>query len=160
MSTDFDKGRVYYADMKSSSSTSFLNNSTPQAKADIAKAQFRVFLENFTLNDVFFYREELKRTIQMRRFCLTINLEHLAHFDENLSNALQSHPMELVESFETATQDVAKMIFNQENLLIIPNTGIQIQLSSSFLEPIPIRELEVSCFNYYLIIVFSNRKAC
>ena len=138
MSTDFDKGRVYFADMMKVSGPA--HPASIEARAEAAKAKFRRFLEHFTnMEGEFVYREQLRRNIQMRRYFLLVEIEHLIGYDEMLATGLQSHPVENIEAFEAAAREMAATMMQSGDAPV----SIQIGLRSQGMEPMELRSLEV-----------------
>lgn len=145
MSTDFDKGRVYFADMMKMSGSA--SPASIEARAEAAKLKFRRFLEHFTnMEGEFVYREQLRKNAQMRRYFLPVEIEHLIGYDETLAMALQSNPVENIEAFEAAAKEIAAAAAQDDAPVYV-----QIEIRSQSMEPMGLRTLEVGFVLYFTL---------
>lgn len=97
----FDSPEIYSAPV--------LQGQTPNDddNTQIIKA-FTNFLLDFRFNSQFIYRDQLRNSILIKRFALTLNLEHLISYNEDLYNKLLDDPSNTIPLFEISITQVAK----------------------------------------------------
>lgn len=74
------------------------------------KKKFKMFIREFHINNLFIYRESLRRNYNSRRYWIDIELRHLSDYDDNLCDHLQKQPAESLPLFEEAAKEVADEI--------------------------------------------------
>ncbi|XP_060861438.1 DNA replication licensing factor Mcm5 [Metopolophium dirhodum] len=96
------------------------------------KKSFKEFLKTYNEENFNYkYRDTLKRNCNLGQFCLEINVEDLAGFDENLADKLYKQPVEHLPAFEEAATELAKELLASDNLEDIER--VQILLSTNSL---------------------------
>ena len=76
---------------------------------EIIKA-FRNFLLEFRIDSRFVYRDQLRNALLTRTYCLTVDMEHLIGYNEDLYKKISDEPSDVIPLFETAITQVAKRI--------------------------------------------------
>lgn len=106
----FDSPEVYSAPV--------LQGQTPNDddNTQIIKS-FTNFLLEFRINSQFIYRDQLRNSILIKKFVLSLELEHLIAYNEDLYNKLLNDPSDIIPLFEISITQVAKrmIILNKSN---------------------------------------------
>lgn len=71
---------------------------------------FRNFVLEFRLEATFVYRDQLRNNLLVKNYFLTVNMEHLIGYNEELYKLLLEDPTELIPLFEKAVTQVAERI--------------------------------------------------
>lgn len=103
---------------------------------------FKNFVLEFRVNTDFIYRNQLRENLLVKEYSLTVNLEHLIGYNENLNKALIDEPSEMVPLFEKAITEVAKRIVFLQESEIPPNFPICQLILKSGASKLSIRELD------------------
>nr|XP_018901469.1 PREDICTED: DNA replication licensing factor Mcm5 [Bemisia tabaci] len=98
----FDDAGVFFSDNFDD------NQSGGQVNLQGIKKKFKDFIRQFHEGNFSYkYRDALKRNYNLRRYWLDVNIEDIAHFDENLADKLYKQPSELVPVLEEGLKEVA-----------------------------------------------------
>ena len=71
---------------------------------------FRNFILEFRIDSQFVYREQLRNALLVKNYALTVNMEHLIGYNEDLYKKLADEPSDIIPLFENAITQVAKRI--------------------------------------------------
>ncbi|SMN21268.1 similar to Saccharomyces cerevisiae YLR274W MCM5 Component of the hexameric MCM complex [Maudiozyma saulgeensis] len=71
---------------------------------------FRNFILEFRIDSQFIYREQLRNALLVKNYSLSVNMEHLIGYNEDLFKRLSDEPSEIIPLFENAITQVAKRI--------------------------------------------------
>lgn len=71
---------------------------------------FKNFILEFRLNSKFIYRDRLRNNLLLKIYSLTVDMEHLIGYNEDLYKRLNDDPSDIIPLFEQATTQVAKRI--------------------------------------------------
>ncbi|ORX71359.1 MCM-domain-containing protein [Linderina pennispora] len=98
------------------------------------------FIQNFRDDNVFVYRDQLRRNLALGDPVLDISLQDLAGFDESLSQKLVNSPLEILPLFELAARNSARKIVapNTEGLEDVPEVQVTVRSNTNVVN---IREL-------------------
>ena len=134
----WDKGSIYSANVLA---TAPLEDSN----ATIEK-RFLEFLEAFHIGPTFTYRDLLKTNVNAGKFSLTVDLYHLAGFNQELASNLQNQPLVYFPLLEAASRTYARTFYTridrqQQDSVIDPFVGFQVLLQYSHASPLGIRDL-------------------
>ncbi|CCD26767.1 MCM DNA helicase complex subunit MCM5 NDAI_0I01980 [Naumovozyma dairenensis CBS 421] len=99
----FDRPEIYSAPVLQGDSSNDDDN------IEIIKS-FRNFILEFRLNSHFIYRDQLRNALLVRNYSLTVNMEHLIGYNEDLYKRLSDEPSDVIPLFENAITQVAKRI--------------------------------------------------
>ncbi|KAJ3035949.1 minichromosome maintenance protein 5, partial [Rhizophlyctis rosea] len=118
---------------------------TDNAGGDETRTQienkFVEFLRSFRLDNVYVYRDQLRKNLIIRRYFLEVDLAHLIGYDEVLANQVREKPAEYLPLFEEAIKTVATS--NQYVTGNEPVPDCQVMILSNA-NPIPIRDLDAT----------------
>ncbi|RGB26009.1 MCM2/3/5 family-domain-containing protein [Rhizophagus diaphanus] len=98
----WDKGQTYHAglhptriekDSRTSLELKFLN-----------------FLDQYRVEELFVYREKIKRNFEARNYYVDVHIEHLDLYDRQFSDRLKEAPADLLPLFESAVQKFARKL--------------------------------------------------
>ncbi|KAJ1955649.1 minichromosome maintenance protein 5 [Linderina pennispora] len=113
-----------------------------EAKEDHQQVQQSLFdfIQNFRDDNVFVYRDQLRRNLALGDPVLDISLQDLAGFDESLSQKLVNSPLEILPLFELAARNSARKIVapNTEGLEDVPEVQVTVRSNTNVVN---IREL-------------------
>ncbi|KAJ3330565.1 minichromosome maintenance protein 5 [Blyttiomyces sp. JEL0837] len=118
-------------------------SSQPDNGAAISQ-KFENFLNDFRVDNVYIYRDQLRQNIMINQYFIELDLAHLTVYHEELANLLRDKPGEMLPLFEKAVQNVAV-----QNRLIDASVAkedrfeFQLMILSNA-NPIPIRELDAT----------------
>ncbi|KAJ1960453.1 minichromosome maintenance protein 5 [Dipsacomyces acuminosporus] len=98
------------------------------------------FIQNFRDDNVFIYRDQLRRNLAVNEHVLNVSLQDLASFDESLSQQLVNHPIDILPLFEIAARNSARKIVmpNSTGLQDVPEIQVTVQSNTNVVN---IREL-------------------
>ncbi|CCK70962.1 MCM DNA helicase complex subunit MCM5 KNAG_0F03000 [Huiozyma naganishii CBS 8797] len=99
----FDRPEIYSAPVLQGESPNDDDNT------EIIKS-FKNFILEFRLSSQFIYRDQLRNCLLVKNYALTINLEHLIAYNEDLYKKLLDEPSDAIPLFETGITQVAKRI--------------------------------------------------
>ncbi|CAF4299960.1 unnamed protein product, partial [Rotaria sp. Silwood2] len=102
----FDNDGIFFSD-------NFVDNNFEhenELNRALIKKKFKMFIREFHINNLFIYREMLRRNYNSRRYWIDIELCHLSDYDDNLCDHLKKRPTELLSLFEEAAKEVADEI--------------------------------------------------
>lgn len=99
----FDRPEVYSAPVLQGTSPNDDDNT------EIIKS-FRNFILEFRINSQFIYRDQLRNALLVKNFSLTVDMEHLIGYNEDLYKKLSDEPSDVIPLFENAITQVAKRI--------------------------------------------------
>ncbi|CAF0980210.1 unnamed protein product [Rotaria sp. Silwood1] len=102
----FDHSGIFFSDNFVDNNFEYENEFN---RASIKK-KFKMFIREFHINNLFIYREMLRRNYNSRRYWIDIELRHLSDYDDNLCDHLKKQPTELLSLFEEAAKEVADEI--------------------------------------------------
>ncbi|KAG0257508.1 minichromosome maintenance protein 5 [Linnemannia exigua] len=78
---------------------------------------FSAFIQQFHINGVYIYRDQLRQNIMLKRHVLDVDVGHLIAFNQELAHHLTQKPTELLPLFEKAIQQHAKrLLFSNPNV--------------------------------------------
>ncbi|KAG0653822.1 minichromosome maintenance protein 5 [Maudiozyma exigua] len=99
----FDRPEIYSAPV--------LQGVTPNDddNTEIIKS-FRNFILEFRIDSQFIYREQLRNALLVKNYSLSVNMEHLIGYNEDLFKKLSDEPSDIIPLFENAITQVAKRI--------------------------------------------------
>lgn len=109
---------------------------------EIIKA-FRTFILEYREGTQFIYRDQLRENILVNEFLLTVQTDHLIHYNAELNQKLKDNPTDMVALFEQAITDVAQRIVYLAEEVPAHFPGCQLVLKSRDNE-ILIRDLDLS----------------
>lgn len=69
---------------------------------------FNNFLLDFRFNTQFIYRDQLKNNILLHKYALSVQLDHLITYNQDLYNKLLSDPSDIIPLFEISITQIAK----------------------------------------------------
>ena len=106
----FDRPEIYSAPVLQGESANDDDNT------EIIKA-FKRFILEFRLDSQFLYRDQLRNSLLVKNYSLSVDLEHLIGYNEDLYKRLSDEPSDVIPLFETAITQVAKriMILNKSS---------------------------------------------
>ncbi|CCE93768.1 MCM DNA helicase complex subunit MCM5 TDEL_0G04010 [Torulaspora delbrueckii] len=99
----FDRPEVYSAPVLQGESTNDDDNT------EIIKS-FKNFILEFRLDSHFLYRDQLRNNLLVKNYSLTVDMEHLIGYNEDVYKRLSDEPSDVVPLFESAITQVAKRI--------------------------------------------------
>lgn len=99
----FDRPEVYSAPVLQGESTNDDHNT------EIIKS-FKNFILEFRLDSHFLYRDQLRNNLLVKNYSLTVDMEHLIGYNEDVYKRLSDEPSDVVPLFESAITQVAKRI--------------------------------------------------
>ena len=99
----FDRPEIYSAPVLQGESPNDDDNT------EIIKS-FKNFILEFRLDSQFIYRDQLRNNILVKNYSLTVNMEHLIGYNEDIYKKLSDEPSDIIPLFETAITQVAKRI--------------------------------------------------
>ncbi|KAF9923572.1 minichromosome maintenance protein 5 [Linnemannia zychae] len=73
---------------------------------------FSAFIQQFHINGVYIYRDQLRQNTMLKRHMLDVDVGHLIAFNQELAHHLTQKPSELLPLFEKAIQQHAKRLLN------------------------------------------------
>lgn len=102
--TGFDEAPVYYSD---SLGAPIISGDDELNLINVQKL-FKDFIREFhDVNNIYHYRDELKRQYILRQYNLTVSLSDLSSFNELLADRVIKSPTTYLPLFETAAKEVA-----------------------------------------------------
>jgi len=104
----FDQGAVFYSD---AGLVNQANGLGEFGDASLLQDRFLRFVREYRSGNAFVYRDQLKHNYNLKRFCLEIQLEHLAAFDEPLADRLLENPNDTVPHCEAAAAKAAAQLY-------------------------------------------------
>ncbi|KAF9925266.1 minichromosome maintenance protein 5 [Mortierella alpina] len=102
-----------------------------QASMDRVQEMFFAFIQQFHLNGVYIYRDQLRQNTMLRRHLLEVDIGHLISFDQELAHNVTQRPSELLPLFEKAVQQHAKRILYANTSAEVEIEDYQVALHSS-----------------------------
>ncbi|EDO15855.1 hypothetical protein Kpol_1009p1 [Vanderwaltozyma polyspora DSM 70294] len=99
----FDRPEVYSAPVLQGESPNDDDNT------EIIKS-FKNFLLEFRFDSHFLYRDQLRNALLVKNYSLTVDMEHLISYNEDLYKKLSDEPSDVIPLFESAITQVAKRI--------------------------------------------------
>lgn len=99
----FDRGRV--------TTTSVLPGETPnETTFSEIQSTFRRFILEFWLDRCYIYRDQLRENILIKNYSLTVDMEHIIAYNEDIGQKVAEEPSEVLPIFERAVREVAQRI--------------------------------------------------
>ncbi|KAG9062821.1 minichromosome maintenance protein 5 [Linnemannia hyalina] len=92
---------------------------------------FSAFIQQFHINGVYIYRDQLRQNVMLKRHLLDVDVGHLIAFNQELAHHLTQKPTELLPLFEKAIQLHAKRIINVNPNVEFEGEDYQVVLHSS-----------------------------
>ncbi|KAJ1941515.1 minichromosome maintenance protein 5, partial [Linderina macrospora] len=128
----WDAGKVYTRNV-------FSGEEVKEDQQQVQQSLFD-FIQNFRDDNVFVYRDQLRRNLAVGDPVLDVSLQDLAGFDESLSQKLVNSPLEILPLFELAARNSARKIIapNTEGLEDVPEVQVTIRSNTNVVN---IREL-------------------
>ncbi|KAJ3027126.1 minichromosome maintenance protein 5 [Rhizophlyctis rosea] len=105
------------------------------------ETKFKDFLRSFRLDNVYVYRDQLRKNLIIRRYFLEVDLAHLISFDEELANQVKEKPAEYLPLFEGAIKSVAETNQYVTSGEAVPDCQVMILSNAN---PIPLRDLDAT----------------
>ncbi|CAF1617500.1 unnamed protein product, partial [Adineta ricciae] len=136
----FDDVGVFFSDNFGADNNNEFDNENDLNRASIKK-KFKMFIREFHINNLFIYREMLRRNYNSRRYWIDIELRHLSDYDDNLCDHLKKQPAELLPLFEEAAKEVADEITRPRPDDDVDMHDIQIMLMNDA-HPLHLRHLK------------------
>lgn len=99
----FDRPEIYSAPVLQGESANDDDNT------EIIKS-FKNFILEFRLDSHFLYRDQLRNNLLVKNYSLTVDMEHLIGYNEDLYKRLSDEPSDVVPLVESAITQVAKRI--------------------------------------------------
>ncbi|KAI8322341.1 MCM-domain-containing protein [Martensiomyces pterosporus] len=128
----WDAGKVYTRNVHSGED---LKDDRPQIQQSLFD-----FIQNFRDDNVFIYRDQLRRNLAVSDPVLNVSLQDLASFDESLSQQLVNHPIDILPLFELAARNSARKIISPSTAGLRDVPEIQVTVHSNT-NVVNIREL-------------------
>ncbi|KAI9230827.1 MAG: MCM2/3/5 family-domain-containing protein [Piptocephalis tieghemiana] len=100
----WDTGKVYYSQVLTGADSHLTDN--PSA----LEQQFYNFIDTYTVDNVYPYRDQLLANMLIRHYQLDVDLGHLSEANEPLTFALKARPTELLPLFEAAVRRHARRL--------------------------------------------------
>ncbi|KAG0289361.1 minichromosome maintenance protein 5 [Linnemannia gamsii] len=92
---------------------------------------FFAFIQQFHINGVYIYRDQLRQNTMLKRHMLDVDVGHLIAFNQELAHHLTQKPSELLPLFEKAIQQHAKRLLNASPNVEFEGEEYQVVLHSS-----------------------------
>jgi DNA replication licensing factor MCM5 len=102
----FDQGAIYYSDH-----TLVPRQGELGEDSGLWQDRFQRFVREFRSGNAFIYRDQLKHNYNLKRYCLDIQLEHLAAFDDVLADKLLQMPNQFIPHCEAAAAKAAALLY-------------------------------------------------
>lgn len=99
---DWDAGRVSAVGMESAQASDARQSASPAA----LQRRLLAFLRGFRVGPLFFYREQLLANARRNHWFVTVNLSHVAAFDQELQDLLLKNPKEQLPLLESAAKEM------------------------------------------------------
>lgn len=99
----FDRPEIYSAPVLQGESPNDDDNT------EIIKA-FKRFILEFRLDTQFLYRDQLRNSLLVKNYSLSVDMEHLIGYNEDLYKRLSDEPSDVIPLFEVAITQVAHRI--------------------------------------------------
>ncbi|EGD74841.1 minichromosome maintenance complex component 5 [Salpingoeca rosetta] len=131
----WDEGQLFYSDP-------ITGDTGGDNERVIAKKAFLEFLLQYRQDNVFVYRDLLRRHYHLKVFNLEVDLDHLSAFHDDLAERLKAKPGDFLPIFEEAARDAARQILatSTEETEAPDIRPIQVTLTSSE-RPVSMRHL-------------------
>lgn len=143
----FEGPNVFYSEQN----LQYGNNAQDSASGspidhNLALKLFKVFVKSWSENNQLVYRNQLIDNAENENYILSINVNALSKFSEQLYSELCKHPSEFLPVFEQATKELYQEFKNNDQ-----SPNFQIQLYSDEI-PKPLRYLKSSVLNELVTI--------
>ncbi|CCE65248.1 hypothetical protein TPHA_0K01140 [Tetrapisispora phaffii CBS 4417] len=114
----FDRPEIFSAPVLQGSSPNDDDNT------EVIKS-FKNFILEFRFDSHFLYRDQLRNALLVKNYSLTVDIEHLISYNEDLYKKLSNEPTDVIPLFERAITDVAKRIaiLNRSTADVNPDIG-------------------------------------
>ncbi|VVT46598.1 uncharacterized protein SAPINGB_P001293 [Magnusiomyces paraingens] len=113
----YDRGRI--------TTTSVLPGETSnEPNLSHIQAIFRSFILEFWVNNSYVYRDQLRENVLSKNYSLTVNMEDIIAYNEDIGQKISEQPGEILPLFEKAIRDVAKQIV-YPSLIAAQNTSAE-----------------------------------
>ncbi|ETK77251.1 hypothetical protein L915_16473, partial [Phytophthora nicotianae] len=99
---DWDAGRVSAVGMESAQASDARQGASPAA----LQRRLLAFLRGFRVGPLFYYREQLLANARRSHWFVTVNLSHVAAFDQELQDLLLKSPKEQLPLLENAAKEM------------------------------------------------------
>ncbi|POM60353.1 DNA replication licensing factor MCM5 [Phytophthora palmivora] len=99
---DWDAGRVSAVGMESAQVSDARQSASPAA----LQRRLLAFLRGFRVGPLFYYREQLLANARRNHWFVTVNLSHVAAFDQELQDLLLKSPKEQLPLLENAAKEM------------------------------------------------------
>ncbi|KAK1940791.1 DNA replication licensing factor MCM5 [Phytophthora citrophthora] len=99
---DWDAGRVSAVGMESAQASDARQSASPAA----LQRRLLAFLRGFRVGPLFYYREQLLANARRHHWVVTVNLSHVAAFDQELQDLLLKNPKEQLPLLENAAKEM------------------------------------------------------
>lgn len=67
-----------------------------EVTTDYARNTFKNFIRHFQVDNIFIYRDQLRKHYGLSKFFINVCIEHLSAFDENLVQRLIEQPASVI----------------------------------------------------------------
>jgi DNA replication licensing factor MCM5 len=114
----FDQGAVFYSDQ-----SLVPRHGDFDQDGAFWQDRFQRFVREFRTGNAFVYRDQLKHNFNLKRYCLEIQLEHLAAFDESLADKLLQQPNQFIPHCEAAAAKAAALLYRGTGATAVPSDG-------------------------------------
>ncbi|GBC07304.1 hypothetical protein RclHR1_07380004 [Rhizophagus clarus] len=82
--------------------------------------KFLTFLDQYRVEELFVYREKIKRNFEARNYYVDVHIEHLDLYDRQFSDKLKETPADLLPLFESAVEKFARKLLHDIDVEIPP----------------------------------------
>ncbi|KAI7817071.1 hypothetical protein BC939DRAFT_390527, partial [Gamsiella multidivaricata] len=102
-----------------------------QETMDKVQELFYAFIQQFHINGVYIYRDQLRQNTMLKRYLLDVDMGHLISFSQELAHNLTQRPADLLPLFENAVKLHAKRILYANSNMDVEIEDYQVVLHSS-----------------------------
>ncbi|KAF9898444.1 minichromosome maintenance protein 5 [Lobosporangium transversale] len=102
-----------------------------QATMDRVQEMFYAFIQQFHINGVYIYRDQLRQNIMLKRNLLEVDMGDLISFNQELAHNLSQRPADFLPLFESAVKQHAKRILYTNAAIDVEMDDFQVTLHSS-----------------------------
>ncbi|KAF9579436.1 minichromosome maintenance protein 5 [Lunasporangiospora selenospora] len=134
----WDAGRIHTAQVLPPQ-----QDNAEQTTMDKIQELFFAFIQQFHINGVYIYRDQLRQNTMLKRHLLEVDIGHLISFNQELAHSMTQRPTELLPLFENAVKQHAKRILYATSNVDIEIDDYQVAMSSTA-NMIKIRQLNAN----------------
>lgn len=124
---DWDAGRVTAVGTESAQASDARQSASPAA----IQRRLRSFLRGFRVGPLFYYREQLLANSRRNHWFVTVNLSHVASFDQELQDLLLKSPREQLPLLESAAKETLAQLLVASHEAGAPDSAT-LDLASNF----------------------------